>query len=696
MSDFLTLTSQLSTAVDQLNQVLQGDENTTVMINGEEKPSVQKKTLDEVLARVQFVLDAAADIDAVKYPTTVAGIAATTNGQFFSVVSDDDEAYLDLYLNDNGTAVFEKRYPSSVAISAILTDILNTDATYNISEQALNSSAYSNPENDDKIDLYSDKTNTKSLAHFDKRSGHFEFNGVKSFFDLEQYVSATQSDWNINNIPVFENGAQGFWYDPNDTNTLFQDLEMTIPAVSNGDTVALMLDKSGNGNHLTLTNATLSTESGVNSILFINGYGDITNPQIFSNIGSLTGSMSFEILNNSTTKWLLFVSRSVAGKTGVGLGTYTASNDLRLYSRRLSNDSTQNVQISSSISKGDRLNASFTIDHINAKATVRYDNQTVVSSVDFLTQGYSDEVIPATAQIGNGVGNSPITAKFFGGIVRINKLPTDFHHRVDSYLTKNLLPSEINLFIVWGQSNTDGRVDIADGPAWIQDSLVDGVSVWDSSDLTSYTLNNIGKTGNGSSWVTNQTNNKFSFAHIALKNIAETMDDVVVCQVASGGTALSPDAYARGSWCPDYELIPDGTPRLLEDLVSRLNSLLTFCSNNNISVNFKAIVCHQGESDSQRSAGDPAAYLGRWTNLISVLRSVAEDPNLPVIYGTAPSYSLWYDETIRQAHLDFAANDANAYCRDNEGITMLADNLHFDAAGSVAFGDWVSTTFNNL
>ena len=112
MSEFLELTEELKTAVDQLNQVLQGDENATVMINGEEKPSVQKKTLDEVLARVQLVLDAAADIDAVKYANTAAGIAATTDGQFFSVVSSNDDSYLDLYENVSGVAELRKTYPN--------------------------------------------------------------------------------------------------------------------------------------------------------------------------------------------------------------------------------------------------------------------------------------------------------------------------------------------------------------------------------------------------------------------------------------------------------------------------------------------------------------------------------------------------------------------------------------------------------
>ena len=120
MASYLTLLEQLSTAVDQLNQVLQGDENTTVTINGQQQPSVQKKTLDEVNAKIQLVLDAAADIDAVKYTSTAAGIAS--GADFFSVVSDNDESYLDLYKNEEGIAKFEKSYPSSNFLTSFLSE----------------------------------------------------------------------------------------------------------------------------------------------------------------------------------------------------------------------------------------------------------------------------------------------------------------------------------------------------------------------------------------------------------------------------------------------------------------------------------------------------------------------------------------------------------------------------------------------
>ncbi|WP_010604017.1 sialate O-acetylesterase [Pseudoalteromonas maricaloris] len=125
MSDFFKLTQDLSQAVDQLNAVLQGDENTTVLIGGEEKPSVQKQAIDAVNAKMQIVLNAVADIDAIKYQTISSGLTASPNGGFFSVVSASESRYLDLYQNENGFAVFKKSYPSNQAITEVAKEVLD-------------------------------------------------------------------------------------------------------------------------------------------------------------------------------------------------------------------------------------------------------------------------------------------------------------------------------------------------------------------------------------------------------------------------------------------------------------------------------------------------------------------------------------------------------------------------------------------
>lgn len=52
---------------------------------------------------------------------------------------------------------------------------------------------------------------------------------------------------------LFANGEQGFFYDPNDLTTLYQDAAGTIPVTAAGQPVGLMKDKSGRNNHASQT-----------------------------------------------------------------------------------------------------------------------------------------------------------------------------------------------------------------------------------------------------------------------------------------------------------------------------------------------------------------------------------------------------------------------------------------------------------
>lgn len=62
------------------------------------------------------------------------------------------------------------------------------------------------------------------------------------------------------------------WYDPSDLSTLFQDSAGTTPVTADGDPVGKMLDKSGNGNHLTQATAgsrpLYKTSGGLSWLLF--------------------------------------------------------------------------------------------------------------------------------------------------------------------------------------------------------------------------------------------------------------------------------------------------------------------------------------------------------------------------------------------------------------------------------------------
>lgn len=251
-------------------------------------------------------------------------------------------------------------------------------------------------------------------------------------------------------------------------------------------------------------------------------------------------------------------------------------------------------------------------------------------------------------------------------------------------------PPTLNVFLVWGQSNADGRVAKALGPSWLTDGIVDGVSVWTGSAIEPYDLASVGPSGNGSSWVLNQSESKYSFVHVALHEIAQVMDNVVTCQVTSGASPIAPRENVRGSWSADFASIHAGTPKLLHELLGRYTALKSFAEQRGYRVVPRALIGHHGESDSVAgggSGGDPAAYEGRLENLIAAVRTHVGDPELPVIMGTVPSSSDWYDATIRSAQLSIASSDPNVHCRDNNDLTLF-DNLHFDATACNTFGQW--------
>lgn len=97
----------------------------------------------------------AAQLSAGVYVDTAAGLAATTNGKYFSVPSADSAEYLILYKNNGGSAVEQKRYPSAAAVLTLqqfqsdldgyAVSIQPTKNLYNpadrVSEQYVNSSS---------------------------------------------------------------------------------------------------------------------------------------------------------------------------------------------------------------------------------------------------------------------------------------------------------------------------------------------------------------------------------------------------------------------------------------------------------------------------------------------------------------------------------------------------------------------------
>jgi len=90
----------------------------TTLRNGT-KPSYQY-LVDGWTGEIDDLLERTAGVGSENaYETTAAGIAATVNGDYFSVLSESDDNYLDLYKNDSGVALYIKSYPSYEVVKLI-------------------------------------------------------------------------------------------------------------------------------------------------------------------------------------------------------------------------------------------------------------------------------------------------------------------------------------------------------------------------------------------------------------------------------------------------------------------------------------------------------------------------------------------------------------------------------------------------
>lgn len=72
---------------------------------------------------------------------------------------------------------------------------------------------------------------------------------------LTLFTSAAAAPAAFSPADLFASGEKGYWYDPSDFSTMFQDAAGTTPVTATGQFVGKVLDKSGNGNHLEAVSA---------------------------------------------------------------------------------------------------------------------------------------------------------------------------------------------------------------------------------------------------------------------------------------------------------------------------------------------------------------------------------------------------------------------------------------------------------
>lgn len=221
--------------------------------------------------------------------------------------------------------------------------------------------------------------------------------GAKSFgFKMFGFGGAPVTDAEI--LAVFSGNKQGVWYDPSDLSTLFQDAAGTIPITANGDPDGRMLDKSGNGNHMSQSisaSRPAYTKDGNLDSLYFDGVDDML-------VATLARNMS--------ESGELYVFAAFKGTPDANIGIlaelgydYTSYGGFYLLS---------SATYSTFAGRGFRVGAG--ADEIN---------QATASTANILTATINvNKIAPSKTMVNNGAWVNSVSTDFGGGVMSKDNL----------------------------------------------------------------------------------------------------------------------------------------------------------------------------------------------------------------------------------------------------------------------------------
>jgi hypothetical protein len=139
---------------------------------------------------------------------------------------------------------------------------------------------------------------------------------------------------------LFASGEKGVWFDANDISTLFQDAAGTIPVTAYGQKVGKWLDKSGNGNHATQSNAALQPtyqidNEGNPNLTFSGSYNQlVTRPINFTSTAQMMVGLGLHVIGSASAAAAIELGSDVNSVNGSFLfGAPSSTADHSLYLR---------------------------------------------------------------------------------------------------------------------------------------------------------------------------------------------------------------------------------------------------------------------------------------------------------------------------------------------------------------------------
>ena len=159
------------------------------------------------------------------------------------------------------------------------------------------------------------------------------------------------------------------------------------------------------------------------------------------------------------------------------------------------------------------------------------------------------------------------------------------------------------------------------------------------------------------------------------------LDELWLIKYAVGGSSLlawEPDWSAqRAAIADDAEKGP-----LYQRLIDHFRRVTK-----DVDVIVLACLWMQGESDSRYPVA-ASEYERNLKRLITRLRQDLNQPDMPFLAGlvNAPAATFDYVSVVRKAQRRVAETDQHARLVETDGLTKLADDLHYDSAGLLELG----------
>lgn len=253
-------------------------------------------------------------------------------------------------------------------------------------------------------------------------------------------------------------------------------------------------------------------------------------------------------------------------------------------------------------------------------------------------------------------------------------------HNANYGFTLRMIGIEPIFLISAGQSNIDGRVPQIDAPIWLNqsDPSLENVSVWKNT-TSEYLQFKLGL--NTGSYTNASTLWAFDMVTYYLMQQYKK-SNVFVVKKSVGGTAISElGSIGAGCWNADFNVIPVGTAKLLQLFETYITHSIEHSGLTKSHI--KAFLWHQGEGDYSEAAAP--FYYNNLKAVISSVRAVVGNSNLPFVMGSISHNSAQYNSIVEAAQQQIASEDSNVYLVDMSAGTLL-DSYHFDAATSENLG----------